>query len=134
GNFHLVALGGTLSIVTSEGSIACPADGPEVIAVGAVTQDGQRLAYSSCGSASPILKPDLVAPVPFPTTVRSQAFTGTSAAAPQAAALAAVLWSRHPHWTAKQVRAGLVQFAHDVGRPGPDCETGYGMIALPDAP
>ena len=134
GNFHLVVLGGSLSTVTSQGSIACPADGPEVIAVGAVTRGGLRLDYSSCGIDSQALKPDFVAPVPFPTTVRSQAFTGTSAAAPQAAALAAVLWSRHPHWTAKQVRAGLVQFAHDVGRPGPDCETGYGMIALPDAP
>jgi hypothetical protein len=134
GNFHLVVLGGTLSTVTSEGSIACPADGPEVIAVGAVTHDGRRLSYSSCGTVSPILKPDLVAPVPFPTTIRSQAFTGTSAAAPQAAALAAVLWSRHPEWTATQIRTGLVQFAHDVGRPGPDSETGYGMIALPNAP
>lgn len=134
GNFHLVVLGGTLSNVTSEGSIACPADGPEVIAIGAVTYDGRRLAYSSCGSVSPLLKPDLVAPVPFPTTVRSQAFTGTSAAAPQAAALAAVLWSRHPKWTAKEVHTNLVQFAHDVGRPGPDLETGYGMIALPNAP
>jgi len=27
-----------------------------------------------------------------------------------------------------------VQFAHDVGRSVPDCETGYGMIGLPDAP
>jgi subtilisin family serine protease len=134
GNFHLVVLGGTLSTVTSQGSVACPADGSEVIAVGAVTCTGRRLDYSSCGADSHALKPDFVAPVPFPTTVRSQAFTGTSAAAPQAAALAAVLWSCHPQWTAPQVRAGLVQFAHDVGRPGPDCETGYGMIALPDAP
>jgi len=134
GSFHLAALGGTLSTVTSQGSVACPADGPEVIAIGAVTSTGRRLDYSSCGQESHSLKPDFVAPVPFPTTVRSQAFTGTSAAAPQAAALAAVLWSRHPQWTGQQVRAGLVQFAHDVGRPGPDCETGYGMIALPDTP
>jgi subtilisin family serine protease len=134
GNFHLVVLGGSLSTVTCQGSVACPADGPEVIAVGAVTSTGRRLDYSSCGADSQTLKPDFVAPVPFPTTVRSQAFTGTSAAAPQAAALAAILWSRHPHWNAQQVRASLVQSARDVGRPGPDCETGYGMISLPATP
>jgi subtilisin family serine protease len=134
GNFHLVVLGGTLSIVTSQGSVACPADGTEAIAVGAVTRAGRRLDYSSCGLETHALKPDFVAPVPFPTTVRSQAFSGTSAAAPQAAALAAVLWSRHPQWNADQIRAILVKSAHDVGPPGPDCETGFGMIALPESP
>jgi subtilisin family serine protease len=134
GSFHLVVLGGSLSTVTSQGSVACPADGSEVIAVGAVTPSGRRLDYSSCGLGAPLLKPDFVAPVPFPTTIRPQAFTGTSAAAPQAAALAAVLWSRHPQWTAENVRALLTKSARDVGPPGPDCETGYGMIALPDEP
>jgi subtilisin family serine protease len=81
-----------------------------------------------------MLKPDFVAPVPFPTTLRSQAFTGTSAAAPQAAALAAVLWSRHLNWTAEEVHATLIKSARDVGPPGPDCETGYGMIKLPETP
>jgi len=134
GNFHLVVLGGTLSTVTSQGSVACPADGPEVIAVGAVTRAGNRLDYSSCGLDTHALKPDLVAPVPFPTTVRAQPFTGTSAAAPQAAAVAALLWSRHPQWIAEQIRNVLTKSARDVGPPGPDCETGFGMIALPEVP
>lgn len=134
GNFHLVVLGGTLDTVTSQGSVACPADGPEVIAVGAATSNGRRLDYSSCGLDFQTLKPDFVAPVPFPTILRSQAFTGTSAAAPQGAALAAVLWSRHPSWTAEEIHAALIKSARDVGPPGPDCETGYGMIALPQAP
>jgi subtilisin family serine protease len=134
GNFHLVVLGGTLSTVTSQGSVACPADGTEVIAVGAVTRAGSRLDYSSCGLDTHALKPDFVAPVPFPTTVRPQPFTGTSAAAPQAAAVAALLWSRHPQWTAEQIRKVLTTSARDVGAPGPDCETGFGMIALPEAP
>src|SRR5262249_53139184 len=109
GNFHLVVLGGSLSTVTSQGSVACPADGSEVIAVGAVTRSGRRLDYSSCGTIPQFLNPALVAPVPFPTTVRPQAFTGTSAAAPQAAALAALLWSSHPKWTADEVRGLLTK-------------------------
>jgi subtilisin family serine protease len=99
-----------------------------------VTADGRRLEYSSCGVDYQMLKPDFVAPVPFPTTIRSQAFSGTSAAAPQAAGLAAVLWSRHPKWSAEEVHAALIKCARDVGPPGPDCETGYGMIALPQVP
>src|SRR5262249_13203384 len=36
GTFHVVVLGGGLEIATARGSIPFPADGPEVIAVGAV--------------------------------------------------------------------------------------------------
>jgi hypothetical protein len=131
GPFHLVALGGSLACVTARGSIAFPADGPAVLAVGAVNQDGQRTAYSSCGPNSARPKPDLVAPVPFPSLWRARPFTGTSAAAPQAAALAALLWSRHPTWTAGQVRKAMYTSARDLGPPGHDFETGYGLIALP---
>jgi subtilisin family serine protease len=129
--FHLVVLGGGLSYATAAGSIACPADGAEVIAVGAVAADGQRFPYSSCGPNSQAPKPDLVAPVPFPSLWRARPFAGTSAAAPQAAGLAALCWSRHADWTANQVRAALRSSARDLGPPGHDCETGYGMIGLP---
>jgi hypothetical protein len=131
GSFHLVALGASLQYSTAGGSIPFPADGTSVIAVGAVSADGRRLYYSSCG-AGPRPKPELVAPVPFASLWRAQPFSGTSAAAPQAAALAALLWSRHPDWTAAHIRQALFASAHDVGTPGPDSETGYGMIALPD--
>jgi subtilisin family serine protease len=131
GNFHLVVLGGGLELRTAHGSIAFPADGPEVVAVGAVGGDGRREPYSSCGPNSHQPKPDLVAVVPFPSQVRSRPFVGTSAAAPQAAALATLLWSRHPDWNAGQVREALARSAHDLLTPGHDEETGYGLIALP---
>jgi hypothetical protein len=131
GAFHLVALGGDLECATARGSIAFPADGPEVLAVGAVDRHGQRAPYSSCGPNSCRPKPDLVGPVPFPSLWRSRPFTGTSAAAPQAASLAALWWSRHPDWTAEQVRQSMLTSARDLGDPGHDWETGYGMIALP---
>lgn len=131
GAFHLAALGGTLRVATARGSVACPADGAEVIAVGAVDNAGRRAGYSSCGPNSRQPKPDLVAPVPFPGSWRARPFSGTSAAAPQAAALAALWWSRHPHWTADQVRDTLRRSARDVGPVGHDWETGYGVIGLP---
>ncbi len=132
GSFHVVALGGDLRGSTARGSIACPADGAAVIAVGAVTSDGRRAWYSSCGPNSQSPKPDLVAPVPFPSRWRAMPFTGTSAAAPQAAGLAALVWSRHPDWSADRVRQVLRTSAEDLGPPGHDFETGYGLVRLPD--
>ncbi len=131
GTFHVVALGANLDQVSARGSIAFPGDGPEVVAVGAVGADGRRAEYSSCGPNSRQPKPDLVAMEPFPSLWRGQPFSGTSAAAPQAAALAALLWSRAPRWTARRVRQALVESARDLAEPGHDCETGYGLIALP---
>ncbi len=131
GPFHLVVLGGGLAYASRRGSIAFPADGPEVIAVGAVDGNGKRVAYSSCGPNSEVPKPDFVAEVPFPSTWRERPFTGTSAAAPQAAALAALLWCRHPEWTARQVRDTLKKAVRRLGAAEHDCDTGFGCIRLP---
>jgi subtilisin family serine protease len=131
GPFHLFVLGGGLRYARANGSIAFPGDGPAVVTVGAVDGEGHRAAYSSCGPNSPRPKPDLVAPVPFVSLFRPRAFAGTSAAAPQAAALAAVLWARHPDWRARQVRQSLVSAALDLGPRGHDWETGHGLVRLP---
>jgi hypothetical protein len=131
GFFHLVVLGGGLQYSTCHGSIPFPGDGPEVIAVGAVDPEGHRLAYSSCGPNSDRPKPDLVAPVPFPSLWRPKPFSGTSAAAPQAAALATLLFARHPDWTALHVRKSLETAAEDLGPRGHDWETGFGRVRLP---
>lgn len=129
--FHLVVLGGGLGYAESSGSVCFPADGAEVIAVGAVDEKERRLSYSSCGPNLSCLKPDLMAPVPFPCGCRTRPFGGTSAAAPQAAALAAVLWSRHRDWSSEHIRSTLQSTARDLGPVGPDPETGYGLVQLP---
>jgi hypothetical protein len=131
GPFHLVALGAWLNHSTARGSIPFPGDGEDVISVGAVTAAGERMAYSSCGPNSRKPKPDLVAPVPFPSLLRARPFGGTSASAPQAAGMAALCLSRHPGWSGAQVRHALEKAAKDLGPPGHDCETGYGMIRMP---
>jgi hypothetical protein len=133
GKFHLVVLGGGLRHTTPAGSIPFPGDGSEVIAVGAVDAAGQRLAYSSCGPKRGAAKPDLVAMVPFPSRWRPRPFAGTSAAAPQAGALAALLWSRYSDWSASQIRAALLNAACPCSANSPAWETGRGLLRLPCA-
>jgi subtilisin family serine protease len=131
GRFHLVALHSGLETYQGGGSICFPADGKDVIAVGAVSRDGHRCRYSACGPCPPRPKPDLVARVPFPSVWRATPFSGTSAAAPQAAALGALCWARHPDWPAARVRSALQAAALDLGPPGHDIETGYGLVRVP---
>lgn len=129
--FHLVVLGGGLCHASPMGSIPFPGDGSEVIAVGAVDTAGRRLAYSSCGSSGSETKPDFVATVPFPSSWRARPFAGTSAAAPQASALAALLWSRHPDWNAEQIRSTFKDAARPCPASSSTWETGHGLLSLP---
>ncbi len=129
--FHLVALGASLACTTPSGSIPFPGDGANVLAVGAVDAKHRRLEYSSCGPNSRLPKPDFMATVPFPSVCRDKPFAGTSAAAPQAAGLAALCWSSRPQATSGQITNLLKSAALDLGPPGHDHETGYGLIRLP---
>ena len=55
-------------------------------------------------------------------------FFGTSAAAPHAAAIAALLKSGVPSLTPAQVRTALTSTAIDIEAPGVDRTTGYGIV------
>ncbi len=132
--FHIVTLGSSLHHTTARGSIPFPGDGASVVAVGAVDANGRRAAYSSCGPNSREPKPDFAALVPFPTLARARPFSGTSAAAPQGAGLAALLWSNQPDASASLIRDALKLSAQDLGPPGHDIETGHGLLRLPGRP
>jgi hypothetical protein len=63
----------------------------------------------------------------YPSGDRS--FTGTSAASAQAAGLTALLWSKHPDWSAADVRRALRREALPL--KAPKGEAGAGMLHLP---
>ncbi|UOX89422.1 S8 family serine peptidase [Amycolatopsis sp. FBCC-B4732] len=74
-------------------------------------------------------KPDITAADGVATSVTGfQPFFGTSAAAPHAAAIAALLLSGKPTATPAQIRSALVSSAIDLGAPGFDTVTGTGVI------
>jgi Subtilase family len=130
GLFHISALGSWLVQYRERGSIMFPGDGAEWLTVGA-WENGHRADYSSCGPNSLMQKPDLVAPVPFASRERPQPFSGTSAAAPQAAGLAALYWARYPNATVSDMKAAMRSAAEDVATPGVDDESGWGLLRLP---
>ena len=58
----------------------------------------------------------------------SKPFFGTSAAAPHAAAIAALLKSYRPSLSSAQIRSILISTALDIEAPGVDEDSGYGMV------
>ena len=123
--------------------ITVPADGPNVIAVGAVGLTQPVIApFSSRGpTADGRLKPDVVAPgvsVITADTARTSAgdgkragyrrMRGTSFAAPLVSGVSALLREIHPTWTPNQVAEALRTTARDLGDAGPDTTYGWGLV------
>ncbi|HEY9739070.1 MAG TPA: S8 family serine peptidase, partial [Coleofasciculaceae cyanobacterium] len=77
-------------------------------------------------------KPDIAAADGVKTTLPSGSglnpFFGTSAAAPHAAAVAALLKSFRPSLTSAQIRSLLTSTALDIEASGVDQDSGYGII------
>ena len=57
-----------------------------------------------------------------------ETFFGTSAAAPHAGAVAALVWSSNLALTAAQVRTALISTALDIEAPGVDRDSGVGIV------
>ena len=74
-------------------------------------------------------KPEIVAPDGVTTTVPGFSnFFGTSAAAPHAAGVAALLLDLKPFLTPTQIYKTLENTAVNVGAPGFDNDSGFGLI------
>ncbi len=126
-----------LDLADPSGSIATPGDAVEALTVGAVNRQNLQLEpFSSQGpTADNRIKPDLVGPDGVSNvTFAGEEFYGTSAAAPHIAGAAALVWSAYPAAQAADVRTYLLGSAIDLLEPGPDNQTGQGILILPSAP
>jgi len=125
----------------TESKMTVEATNPNVLTVGAATDDGEVESYSSRG---PVLedgepanwtKPDLVAPGshvvatrPVDGEHRYEVMNGTSMAAPHVAAAAGLVWAKDPSLTPTQVQGLLERGARDVAESGVDETSGAGMV------
>ena len=113
--------------------LTAPADADSIIAVGAVSPNGFYASFSSVGPTSDgRIKPDVStqgvsvsAAVPG-KLLYTGSFSGTSAATPLAAGVAAMLLSAHPELTPVQVRNALRTTASRSSSPNDSI--GWGII------
>lgn len=102
-----------------------------VIAVGAVKDHGFRPSYSNYGEGITLMGPtEVLSTGAFPNKVFDYHtdFSGTSAATPNVAGIASLVWSANPNLSASQIKSILSETAYDLGNPGYDWEYGHGFV------
>lgn len=100
---------------------------PDVVTVGAVDKHMSPAPFSSRGPEVDLAAPgvDVISIVPGGVPVSS---SGTSFAAPHVAGTAALLWALDKRLSPEGVREILRSTARDVGSPGKDEATGFGLV------
>ncbi len=113
-----------------EDSIACPARYDSVIAVGAIDRHRQRWYKSNHGPELELVAPgvEILSTYTYETGGGYATGSGTSAACPHVAGVAALMWSRCPSLTNRRIRDLLMESAIDLGTPGWDEYYGWGMV------
>jgi hypothetical protein len=107
-----------------------------VFTVGETDHNDNVAPMSSVGPALDVVAPgvDILAAVPL--TRRGTGYqlqSGTSFAAPIVAAAAAWVWTMRPTLTVAQLTEVLRRSARDIGQPGFDNASGYGLLDIPAA-
>ncbi|RME48314.1 MAG: DUF11 domain-containing protein [Chloroflexi bacterium] len=114
-------------------SLGSPGSYPEVLAVGALDQDGEVARFSARGpSPWGEIKPEVVAPG---TGVRSavpgggrQAWNGTSMATPHVSGVVALMLQADPTLTQDKIEEILKSTATPIGNPVPNNDAGWGLV------
>ena len=125
--------------LVAEDSIVGQQTVPDVVSVAAAPQYGPS-ELESFSSHGPVLivypspesrpKPDITGVDGVNVTGAggfARRFYGTSASAPHIAAVVAQIWGAHPELSPAEVRSALYRSAVDMGTPGRDNESGYGL-------
>lgn len=114
-----------------------PAAWPHVFTVGATDENDQVTSFSTAGQGVDLAAPgvDVVGAVPLSRNPSGyqDGLAGTSFSAPMVSAAAAWIWTARPDLTAAQLAQVLRAGARDVGAPGFDTGTGWGLLDIPGA-
>ena len=132
-----------LERVVAARSVPDPAASPNVVATGAACWQSRGIEpYSSQGpTIDGRVKPDVTAPDSVSTATYGafsacglSGFSGTSAAAPHATGIAALLLQRFPTLPVDTLQTLLLQEVADAGPPGVDSVYGAGNLRLRELP
>lgn len=122
----------------SWGYIIAPADGFNIISVGAINDVGNAASFSSHGpTADGRIKPEVVAYGvsnfgATAGTLNGYKFnSGTSAAAPIVSGIAALLLSQYPYLKNTQIRSILLETSSNAANP--NNQIGYGIVSAKNA-
>ena len=118
--------------------IKYPAAWPHVLAIGATDENDAVEPFSETGSWIDLVAPgiDFVGAVPVTADAsgyKSFPRGGTSFSAPLVSAAAAWVWTMRPTLTVSQLSQILRSTARDIGPPGFDNASGWGIIDIPAA-
>jgi len=111
-----------------------PASYPHVLTVGATSREGTASVFSSASSAVDVAAPGEQLPLQHPTDPAAFVLeSGTSFAAPIVSAAAAWIRTVRGAMNPTQLADLLRSTAKDVGVPGFDERTGFGLLNIPAA-
>ena len=114
-----------------------PASLPHVLTVASTGVDDAVSPFSSVSNATDLAAPGDVITAAVPQSFRPEGFTpglgGTSFAAPIVAGAAAWVWTARPTLEKTQLFELLRRATRDVGAPGRDADTGFGLLDIPTA-
>jgi hypothetical protein len=110
--------------------LSYPGASPHVLTVAATDQNDQVASFSSQSSFVDISAPGVDIPVATALDNSYAPESGTSFSSPMVAAAAAWLWTVRPTLDASQVAEILRRSARDIGTPGWDAASGYGILDL----
>jgi hypothetical protein len=107
-----------------------PGASPHVLTIAATDESDHVASFSTESPWVDLSAPGVDIPVASALDDSYQAEDGTSFSSPMVAGAAAWLWTVRPQLDASQVAEILRQSARDVGTPGYDDATGYGILDM----
>lgn len=114
-----------------------PAVYPHVLTIGATNPSGQVAAFSSVSPTLDLAAPGTDIPVAEPLPEEASGYlldaNGTSFASPLVAGAAAWVWTVRPTLDNTQLFELMRRSATDIGAPGFDHATGWGLLNIPAA-
>ncbi|HEX6788386.1 MAG TPA: S8 family serine peptidase [Gaiellaceae bacterium] len=113
-----------------------PADWPHVLTVAASDANNAVASFSTSSPATDITAPGVGIMAAVPLSHNPDGFEpgdGTSFSAPMVSAAAAWIWTMRPTLTVGQLAGVLRESATDIGPPGFDNGSGYGLLNIPAA-